>query len=739
MTLKQWWKSGSASLALGAMIAQPVVAQNAFGASLVNAYNADASLPSGSDFADLSTAQIYQAVISNPALLATVEQFLNSPSLPKKYRNLVAEYEADPSVGPTLVHMVKQALLRKNIKHVFVIFQENRAFDHYFGTFPGANGQFSQPASQTLGFTQPIVNTDGTTGTVSPFVIPQTVQATTGATVPLYPADTASTDHSETGIDNSLDVNPTTLLAANDRYALDEEGLTTNASGQIVSKTTGLAPTTNPTLAQKQMGELALSHIDCNTIPLLWQYASEFALFDDFHQTVIGPSTPNAIAVLAGQSGLTQWALHPNESTASTGSTSYGVPYSSAGVPIVGDAAPFAGSTPDPAAVKPPQNPGDENPAKPDITQTYASLPLSFMGNKIAETLAADQNPTLDQADIQDDIRTIAGQNLPPTNWAWYELGYDNEPLDPTNTTPTNPHADYIVHHEGPQFFGYLGDNTTVQQHHLFGQGKFYTDLASGSLPNKGVFYIRGGYGNIDGLKPVDPNPSLAVTFAGNDDHPAYSDAQISEASVADTVNAIAASPYWKDSAIIITYDETDGLYDHHQVNIRAKGPTGNYVEAGPRIPAIVISPYGRQHVIVHQYSEHSSVIKFIDDIFNLVPLADLPDEVVGRVEGQQETGQQYLTPADDVVPGIGDLFPAFSDARLLGLAAPLPSSVASISPTIVHTLPQYGGQGCQALGITPVDYTNGLNAAPIDPPPADFNPRPSTNPGIPTSGTWTP
>ena len=78
------------------------------------------------------------------------------------------------------------------------------------------------------------------------------------------------------------------------------------------------------------------------------------------------------------------------------------------------------------------------------------------------------------------------------------------------------------------------------------------------------MFYLRGGYGNLDGLVPARSRRRRRVqTFKGNDDHPAYSDAQISEALLADEVNAIAKSPYWAESAIIITYDETDGLYDH--------------------------------------------------------------------------------------------------------------------------------------------------------------------------------
>ena len=57
----------------------------------------------------------------------------------------------------------------------------------------------------------------------------------------------------------------------------------------------------------------------------------------------------------------------------------------------------------------------------------------------------------------------------------------------------------------------------------------------------------------------------MQALFPGSDDHPGYSDAQISEALLADEINAIANSPYWPNSAIIITYDETDGLYDHTQ------------------------------------------------------------------------------------------------------------------------------------------------------------------------------
>ncbi len=642
---------------------------------------------------------------------------------------LVQGVTTDLARQPALTTAAKIALLRQKVKYVFVLFQENRSFDFYFGTFPGAHGLYSQSASATPGFSQAIVNTDGSVGTVSPFLIPQTVKATTGATVPIYPADTASVDHSHAGIVNSQHF--VAGVSQNDRFALDEEGLTTNAQGQIVSKTTGLPASSNPSLMQKQMGELALGHVDCDTAPYLWQFADRFTLFDNFHMTVTGPSTPNALAMIAGQSGLTQWALHPGEASSNTVSPTVAA---TGGVPMVGDYQPFPGSTLDTSPIKPPSNPIDENPAKPTLNQTYATLPLSFMGKDIASTVSTDQNPALDLADVQHDLKTIAGSGRQPTNWGWFEEGYDAEPTD---STAAPLHSSYIIHHDAPQFFGYIGDNPAVAQNHLFGLQDFFTAVNDRLLPAAGgVAYVRGGYDNNDSLLPVDPNPAVRSAFPGSDDHPGYSDLQISEQLLADEVNAIAASPYWPNSAIIIVYDETDGLYDHAAVTTRVSDPEGNPLEPSSRIPAIVISPFAKAHAIVHQNAEHSSIIKFIDTVFNLTPLADLPDEKKGAALGKTEFGQDYVGPADDNVPNIGDMLAAFDNSRLTGDTAPLPASYAEILPGTKPSLPQYAAGGCYTLNIVPTDYVGDKL---IDPAPADFNPRPSVTPGIPTSGTWTP
>jgi phospholipase C len=627
----------------------------------------------------------------------------------------VPSYVIQPSAEATLTRAQKLALIQQKIKYVFVLFQENRAFDFYFSSYPGANGLYKNAdgsAAHPAGYDSPFVTSKGVVTTIHPFKAPTSMTDVNGKTVYLYPEDLASTDHSHTGMNKGIHyVNG---VAQNDGYALDNEGVTL---------TNGI-PSATPTLAAEQMGEVAMSHIDCDVAGIYWNYASRFTLFDDFHQTIIGPSTPNAIAIIAGQSGETQWVEHP-----SMGSN---VNTTSMSLPVVADPDPYWGSS-----LAPNSQPEPGHTANPSANLTFATLPLSFMGNEITSITSQDLNPAFDLMDVQADIEKISSHRAAEVNWGWFQQGYDEEP---NQTPPIGPNTldgaaggDYIAHHNAPQYFGYVANNP-IATAHLHGLGDFFTAVKNKALPDAGgVFYVRGGYNNLGNLVPYGVNATEKVAFAGNDDHPGYSDSQISAALIADEINAIAASPYWSQSAIIISYDETDGEYDHALPVNRELDPEGNPLAQGPRIPTLLISPYGMVHAISHEPSEHSSIIKFIDELHNLIPLADLPDELKARQSGLILFGQANLGPADDLVSGVGDLLSGFDNNRLTGAAAPLPASYASIPAATVHTLPQYGNKGCSVLGITPTD------ANIPNPVPADFNPRPSTAPGIPTSGTWLP
>jgi len=713
--------------------------------------------------------------------LATVVSFLQTFAVPA--------FAGEPACSQDELPLhEKIKLLRSKVKYVFVIFHENESFDHFFGTFPGANGLYRapdgfRPAVETPSFKQAYLSTSLASETVSPFLMPQAVVTAAGTIVPIYPADYISMDHSHQGMANSMDVDATTGIAASDRYAMDQESLTTDESGAIVNSK-GVAPT-SVTLAQKQKGEANLSHIDCDTIPFMWRWAKNFVLFDNFRQSIVGPSTPNAIAIIAGQSGQTQWALHndqgptvtyanpafPNPLGASFSATSpVHAGNTNAFVPVIADPGPFPGSNFDTNAVKPPYN-TDENPGNPALNLTFASLPLSFMGHKIDEVIASDPNPAFDLLDVQDDIKAIAAFD-PVVNWGWYQQGYNAADAAcgtgaslPGSTCAEgipNPalNTGYVLHHNGPQYFGYIADNPQVLNSNLHGNADFFTAIEKRTLPTEGgVFYLRGGYNNNDGLVPVDPTPAIQQAFIGNDDHPAYSDQQISEALAAKAINAIADSPYWSESAIIITYDETDGFYDHVSPHRRSTLPDGSQLAAGPRIPTILISPFARAETISHRYSEHGSVIKFINELYGLVPLALLPDEVRGRELGEQNLGQPNLGPSDDPFNDVGDLTEAFDYDILRGLKDPIPASKAQIPSEKVTALPHlvaagYGQGGdyyspngytngaCAAIGILPTDFPTWKaykEGRPMDPYPVDVNPRPTQSPGTPTSGTWTP
>src|SRR5271166_785418 len=286
----------------------------------------------------------------------------------------------DPSAQGVLTLQAKIALLRQKVKYVFVLFQENRSFDHYFGTYPGANGLFatypaaqssdpySQPANTFGSFNSVIRNVDGSYSTISPFLIPRTIQNQMDQTVQLYPEDTYSVDHSHTGYINDFHADQATKShPLNDGYPLDQEGLhySTDASGANapIVTSSGVPPTSNPNLQTKQKGEVVISHVDCDTIPFLWQYADQFVLFDNFHQTATGPSTPNAIAMIAGQVGDTQWVQHPLNVNSKNTTTANGPGNGATGIalslPNLTDSAPYPGSVNDTAKVPPPYGPDE--------------------------------------------------------------------------------------------------------------------------------------------------------------------------------------------------------------------------------------------------------------------------------------------------------------------------------------------------------------------------------------------
>jgi phospholipase C len=81
---------------------------------------------------------------------------------------------------------------------------------------------------------------------------------------------------------------------------------------------------------------------------------------------------------------------------------------------------------------------------------------------------------------------------------------------------------------------------------------------------------------------------------------------------VAAVVNAIGKSPYWKDTAIFVTWDDWGGWFDH------VVPKEYNSYELSFRVPLIVISPYAKSHYVSHAQHEFGSILKFTEKVFAL-------------------------------------------------------------------------------------------------------------------------
>ena len=637
------------------------------------------------------------------------------------------------------------AALRAKIKYVFVIFNENRSFDHEYGTLPGVNGLYSdgrnpRPAADTPGFTQTYLDTTtGKTVSVQPFGVGPAENATFKD----------STDHSHKGLAAKIHVK--NGVAQMDKFAEVEWRKYSN-SGSDKGEKQGT-----------QFARLVMAHIDCDTIPFFWRWASRFTIFDNIFATEDTPSTPNAIAMLAGQSGESQWVKHPAGAynptdTGTTGvitGTINGKSYSgvatSEGPPLVNDPQPWWGSEFEEGGGdhREPTSP-DENwdPANIASNLTFASLPLTMMGGWIDWFTSMDRNPVFDLGDVSKDIPAIAGLGGQPVPWRWYQNGYDHEPTD---MTAEASHIGYVSHHNGAQYFGYISNNP-VEQTNMRGEGDFFADIASGALPTTGgVFYIRGGYYNLHYPQqtaviqnPNYPGPKgltqaerdkITRTKSGDDDHPSYSDSQLTEAMAARVINAVAANKeIWEHSAIIITYDELDGLYDHVPPRILSYGPDRLPLARGVRIPLILISPYARAHAAAHAEGDHNAVIETINALFGLPALSSLPDEAEALAKGDSPQfnafapagfEQKFLGPRDTPSAITDSLLSGFDKARVTGALPPLPESLASIPDEVVDAFPHYDGKGCEAIGVTPENVRQNIpNAIP-----EGFNTLPSTLP----------
>ena len=171
-------------------------------------------------------------------------------------------------------------------------------------------------------------------------------------------------------------------------------------------------------------------------------------------------------------------------------------------------------------------------------------------------------------------------------DWAWYSGGWNDALAG---------HADTLFqfHHQPFAFYANYADGTAAKAAHLKDETDFMAAVAAGALPP------------VSFVKPI----------GANNEHPGYAALQTGELHTVALIQAIMASSMWKDTAVIVTYDENGGFFDH------VPPPVVDRWGPGTRVPAIVFSPFAKAGVD-HTSYDTTAILTMIEKRWGLAPLS---------------------------------------------------------------------------------------------------------------------
>ncbi len=269
--------------------------------------------------------------------------------------------------------------------------------------------------------------------------------------------------------------------------------------------------------------------------------------------------------------------------------------------------------------------------------QTHGAIGTAAVANG---TVIGDADPLYDACGKE--ALGMSGQNVGDLlnakniTWGWFQGGF--RPTSVTNGVPTCGMShkniggatitDYNPHHEPFQYY-----KSTANPNHLPPTSVAmigHTDQANHQ------------YDLSDFWAAADANNLPAVSYlkAANyqDGHAGYSDPLDEQTFLVNTINHLQRLPSWRNTAVVITYDDSDGWYDHalgpivSQSNDPANDAltdggacgtarTGAFEDRcgfGPRLPLLVISPFARVNFVDHSVTNQASILRFIEDNWSL-------------------------------------------------------------------------------------------------------------------------
>ncbi|CAE6824099.1 alkaline phosphatase family protein [Paraburkholderia haematera] len=377
-------------------------------------------------------------------------------------------------------------------------------------------------------------------------------------------------------------------------------------------------------------GSTALGYYNVNTgdMPYFTELARQFTISDNYHQPVMGGTGANSIMIGTADA---LYYTDSNGHAATPPANEIENPHPLAGTNNWYTQDGYSGGTY--SNCSDPKQPGVGA-----IRHYLGTLPYNPDPNCAANTyyLLNNYNPGYNG---DGSVNTSSAFTIPPSpvrtiadsllakniSWKYYGEGWKTFVSTPSTSVYCNICNPFLYETA-------VMTNPALVAAHLQDTTDLYADIAAGTLP--AVSFVKPG-GLLDG-------------------HPESSKFGLYEAFVHKLVNAVQTNPkLWASTAILITTDEGGGYYDSGYIQ-----PV-DFFGDGPRIPMIVVSPFSRGGRVVHEYSDHASIVKFIDRNWSLSPITkrsrdNLPNPV-------QLPGNPYV-PVNS--PAIGDLFDSFQFDR---------------------------------------------------------------------------
>jgi acid phosphatase len=446
----------------------------------------------------------------------------------------------------------------EKIQHIVVIYAENRSFDNLYGLFPGANGLANATPAQ---YTQ--VDNDGKPLSHLPPVWKGKDPD------PAFPGDLPNRPF-------RIDAPPVNLplsVATRDlvhKFYQNQEQIDGGRLDRYV--------------AASDAGGLTMGYYDGSQLPL-WKWAQEYTLADNFFTGAFGGSYLNHFWLICACTPVDRDA--PTNLRAqldgpflkrkpeSPGSAIDGAPVFA----LDGDVTPDGWSV---NTTQPPYQPSRIPPAKGGDPR-LADVSKHPLPPQTAKTIGD----------------TLSAKGI---SWAWYGGAWNlalqdgmQDSAAPRKVIYTNANGApyFVAHHQPFNYFARFAPGTADRSAHI----KDYTDLVAGI-----------DRGELPQVALYKPQGIL-------NEHPGYTDVLSGDIHIAELVARIKASPLWSSTAIIVTYDENGGFWDH------VRPPAGDRWGPGPRIPTLIISPYARRHYVDHTQYDTTSILKFITRRFALEPL----------------------------------------------------------------------------------------------------------------------